>query len=102
MTEEYDKAFGDLVREIRESKKISKRQLELELGLSRMALSRIENGDHSVSLSRALKLAKFLGVSIDSLISDTNEKVEEFLSKNYSEEKSQIQEAMKIFKLIEK
>jgi transcriptional regulator with XRE-family HTH domain len=58
--------IGDRLRELRESRNISMRALATKSGLSANALSMIERGRASPSVSTLYKLADALGVSITS------------------------------------
>ena len=56
------------IRDTRESQNITQEKLAEMVGISRVALSRIENSDHPVMYAAtAYKIAKALGVSMDSL-----------------------------------
>jgi transcriptional regulator with XRE-family HTH domain len=58
--------IGDRLRELREARNISMRALATKSGLSANALSMIERGKASPSVSTLYKLADALGVSITS------------------------------------
>ena len=58
--------IGDRLRELREARNISMRALATKSGLSANALSMIERGRASPSVSTLYKLADALGVSITS------------------------------------
>jgi transcriptional regulator with XRE-family HTH domain len=67
--------IGERLRELRESRNISMRALAARSGLSANALSMIERGKASPSVSTLYKLADALGVSITSFFgSDTERK----------------------------
>src|SRR5689334_23926403 len=59
--------IGERLRELREAHNISMRALAAKSGLSANALSMIERGKASPSVSTLYKLAEALGVSITSL-----------------------------------
>src|SRR3989304_3307346 len=65
---------GGRLRELRESRGISMRTLATRSGLSANALSMIERGKTSPSVSTLYKLADGLGVSITSFFGSENEK----------------------------
>lgn len=59
--------FLNRIRETREAQNITQEKLAEMVGISRVALSRIENSDHpTMYLDTAYKLAKALNVSVDS------------------------------------
>src|SRR5215207_7044349 len=64
--------IGERLRELREARNISMRALATQSGLSANALSMIERGKASPSVSTLYKLAEALGISITSFFgSDT-------------------------------
>ena len=72
--------IGDRLRELREARNISMRALATRSGLSANALSMIERGRASPSVSTLYKLADALGVSITSFFgSDSDRKQVVFL-----------------------
>ena len=72
--------IGERLRELREARNISMRALATRSGLSANALSMIERGRASPSVSTLYKLAEALGVSITSFFgSDTERKQVVFL-----------------------
>lgn len=66
--------IGERLRDLREARNISMRALATRSGLSANALSMIERGRASPSVSTLYKLADALGVSITSFFSSNNEK----------------------------
>src|SRR5512134_4190836 len=66
--------IGDRLRELREARNISMRALATRSGLSANALSMIERGRASPSVSTLYKLADALGVSITSFFGSEIEK----------------------------
>lgn len=56
-----------LLKEIREKKELSLRQMEILTGVSRSALSRIENEEVCFDLETAEKIAKGLHIKINDL-----------------------------------
>lgn len=72
--------IGDRLRELREARNISMRTLATKSGLSANALSMIERGKASPSVSTLYKLAEALGISITSFFgSDAERKQVVFL-----------------------
>src|SRR3972149_2211432 len=65
---------GNKLRELREARNMSMRMLAGKSGLSANALSMIERGKTSPSVSTLYKLADGLGVSITSFFGSENEK----------------------------
>ncbi|WP_294344507.1 helix-turn-helix transcriptional regulator [Prosthecochloris sp.] len=74
-----EKAFGNLIRKIRQEKGLSQEALALEAGLDRTFISLLERGSRQPSLTTIFKIAKVLGISASTLIS----KVESSLSLNH-------------------
>jgi len=66
--------IGERLRELRESRNISMRSLASRSGLSANALSMIERGRASPSVSTLYKLAEALGISITSFFSSDTQK----------------------------
>ena len=66
--------IGERLRELREARNISMRALATRSGLSANALSMIERGRASPSVSTLYKLAEALGVSITSFFSSDTER----------------------------
>jgi transcriptional regulator with XRE-family HTH domain len=66
--------IGERLRELREARNISMRALATRSGLSANALSMIERGRASPSVSTLYKLADALGVSITSFFGSNSEK----------------------------
>lgn len=67
---------GSRLKELRESRNISMRSLATKSGLSANALSMIERGKTSPSVSTLYKLADALGISITSFFGTNSEKKE--------------------------
>src|SRR5690242_5554707 len=66
--------IGDRLRELREARNISMRALAAKSGLSANALSMIERGKASPSVSTLYKLAEALGISITSFFGSDKER----------------------------
>jgi transcriptional regulator with XRE-family HTH domain len=60
--------FGDKLKEIRESKKLSLRQMATNCDLDDSQISKIEHGKKNVQLSTIFELAKGLGVEPKDLL----------------------------------
>jgi transcriptional regulator with XRE-family HTH domain len=73
--------IGDRLRELREARNISMRALATRSGLSANALSMIERGRASPSVSTLYKLADALGVSITSFFGSNKERQQVVLLK---------------------
>ena len=58
------KAFGKRPKTIRQKKGLTQLDLELESGISRTEISRIENGLKNIEFYTIVKLAEALGVSL--------------------------------------
>lgn len=87
--------IGERLRELREARNISMRTLATKSGLSANALSTIERGRASPSVSTLYKLADALGVSITSFFgSDTERKQVVFLK---SDERARVSFTRGIF-----
>lgn len=64
------KAFGKRLKAIRQNKGLTQLDLELESGISRTEISRIENGLKNIEFYTIVKLAVALDVSISALFKD--------------------------------
>ena len=60
------KAFGKRLKEIRQSKGISQLDLELQSGINRTEISRIENGLKNIEFFTIVKLAAALDIELQS------------------------------------
>jgi transcriptional regulator with XRE-family HTH domain len=90
--------IGERLRELREARNISMRALATRSGLSANALSMIERGRASPSVSTLYKLADALGVSITSFFgSDTERKQVVFLR---AEERTRVSFTRGIFEAL--
>ena len=58
------KAFGKRLKSIRLKKGLTQLDLELESGISRTEISRIENGLKNIEFYTVVKLAEALGVTL--------------------------------------
>lgn len=64
------KAFGKRLKAIRQNKGLTQLDLELESGISRTEISRIENGLKNIEFYTLVKLAVALDVQISILFKD--------------------------------
>ena len=71
------KAFGTILKEVRESKKVSQENLALEADLDRTYISLLERGLRQPSLGTLFDIAKVLGCRASDLV----RKTEDFLSR---------------------
>ena len=62
--EQEIKAFGKRLRELREAKNLSQLDLEIQSGINRTEISRIENGQKNIEFATIVKLAIALDVNI--------------------------------------
>lgn len=58
------RAFGKRLKTIRQKKGLTQLDLELESGISRTEISRIENGLKNIEFYTIVKLAEALGVNL--------------------------------------
>lgn len=61
------KAFGKRLKSIRQKKGLTQLDLELEAGISRTEISRIENGLKNIEFYTIVKLAEALDVTLREL-----------------------------------
>ncbi|MDU7954642.1 MAG: helix-turn-helix transcriptional regulator [Clostridium perfringens] len=73
--------FDNKLKELRKEKNISQEQLAKELNISRQAISKWESGKAYPDIDNLILLRKIFGVSLDELIMEEEEKVEEDNSK---------------------
>ena len=73
--------FNNKLKELRKEKNISQEQLAKELNISRQAISKWESGKAYPDIDNLTLLRKIFGVSLDELIMEEEEKVEENNSK---------------------
>jgi transcriptional regulator with XRE-family HTH domain len=60
--------LGRKIRELRVQNEISQEQLAEKLGISRSAISQIENGERKVCADELVKLSRIFGISVDGLL----------------------------------
>lgn len=73
--------FDNKLKELRKEKNISQEQLAKELNISRQAISKWESGKAYPDIDNLILLRKIFGVSLDELIMEEEEKLEENNSK---------------------
>jgi transcriptional regulator with XRE-family HTH domain len=69
-----EKAFGQVVRDLRIERKLSQEKLSELSGLDRSYVSEIERGEKTASIRTLVKLAEGLGKLPSSLIADMENK----------------------------
>lgn len=62
--------FGNILRKIRETRKMNQEEFAFLCNISRAYYGRIERGEHSVTLDICKKISDALGISISELFSD--------------------------------
>jgi transcriptional regulator with XRE-family HTH domain len=62
--------FGERVRDTRERQGLTQEQLAGRAGLDRSYVGGVERGEHNISLSNILKIARALGVSAADLLEE--------------------------------
>jgi transcriptional regulator with XRE-family HTH domain len=65
--------FGEKITKLKKLKKMSQVELAEKTGISRDAISKYERGDVSPSVEYAKRIADALGVSLDYLVSDSEQ-----------------------------
>jgi transcriptional regulator with XRE-family HTH domain len=65
--------FGEKISKLKKTKKMSQIELAKITGISRDAISKYERGDVSPSVEYAKRIAEALGVSLDYLVSDSEQ-----------------------------
>jgi len=61
------KAFGKRLKSIRKAKGLSQLDLEIESGINRTEISRMENGQRNIEFYTIVKLANALGIPVKEL-----------------------------------
>ena len=65
------------LKEYRAKIKVNQTEMGNLVGVSRQTISQIERGDYSPSVTLALKIAKFLNVSVEEIFSYEEDEVNE-------------------------
>jgi transcriptional regulator with XRE-family HTH domain len=68
MTKTTAQKFGENMKKIRLEKGMSQGDICRELGLDRAYISNVENGKQNLTISTMEKVAKALGVNVDTLL----------------------------------
>lgn len=66
--EKFDRAIANVLKELRENKKISQEQLSFEANLHRTYISQLERGLKSVTVKTLAKITNVLQIDIDIFI----------------------------------
>ena len=64
-------AFGQAVRRIRKTRKISQEALALDAGINRTYMGDVERGERNLALLNMAKIARALGVKLSEIIRQT-------------------------------
>jgi len=67
----FSRAFGARLRELREERGWTQRELDSRLGILQSKLSKYESGTHQPSLRTLVRMANLFGVSTDYLLTGT-------------------------------
>lgn len=70
MTKAVLKKFGKHLRQLRHDRGLTQEQLTEKSGVDTTYIGRLERGEQAVSLTKAVALAKGLGVSVEELFAD--------------------------------
>lgn len=62
------------IRDLREDRDLSQRQVAAMLGMSQTGYSKYETGENDIPTAILIKLARFYNTSIDYLLGETNHK----------------------------
>ena len=73
-------SIGERLYDLRVSRELSQEEVAAAVGISRVALTRYENGQRMAKMNIVMKLAAFFDVSVDYLIGDEKIDVEEISS----------------------
>ena len=61
------------IRELREDRDLTQKQIALMLGMSQTGYSKYETGENDIPTAILIKLARFYNTSIDYLLGETND-----------------------------
>ena len=64
--------FGQRVKELRTTNKMTQLQLGEQIGLSKQAINDIEHGRRETTITKAILLARFFNTTVEYLFGDTN------------------------------
>ena len=85
MADNFDKKLGMKIKSIREQVDLSQEKLANLLGISRVSLSQVENGERKISAEEIAALAKIFNLSSDLLL-DLEKDIKVILEKSKKEE----------------
>ena len=74
--------LGEKIRQLRTDRNLSQEQVADLFGVSQQSVQKWENGDTTPELGKVIKIARYFGVSLDSLILGNDNRVVEELKKN--------------------
>ena len=72
MCEDFKIKLGKRIKEIRESKKLSREDVAFSAGFSGSYMGMIERAEYDFKISKLYKIAKVLDVSLSDLFKDLN------------------------------
>ncbi len=64
--------FGQMIKNARETKKISQEKLASKLSLSRISINNYEQGRQVPNLETAVKIALYLNIKLDNLVQEVD------------------------------
>lgn len=76
------KAFGEVLRAARESKKLSQEKLALNAGISRNSIGSLEKGEFAASIDTLFKVAEGLDMLPEELIKATRLKLSQNIKRS--------------------
>ena len=74
MEQEFNKKLGYVLKETRKAKKMKQPEVADRLKVSKMTVSRWESGDRAMSAKSLKEYCEVLGVSVQSILDQTDEK----------------------------
>ena len=84
MNSSYKKCLGEVISDKRREARINKRQLSLMIGLSRLTIRKIENGETNPSLDVLLRITQGIGVSLADVITECERHLQQLPSEEIS------------------
>lgn len=72
---ELMKAFGDILRKHRRSKKLTQEELGLEADVDRVFISRLESGTQKPSIATLFRVARVLQIEPHEIIKEVQQKM---------------------------
>ncbi|MBQ9000427.1 MAG: helix-turn-helix transcriptional regulator [Eggerthellaceae bacterium] len=70
MNNAYKQCLGEVLAERRRAAKINKRQLSMMVGISRLTIRKIENGDTNPSIDVLLRMTQGMGVPFADIVAE--------------------------------